>query len=171
MFLKVESWASQSWDHSFSIPSLYCSGQNDKDLWGHQVLFWNRYHIFFTDSRCPINVRTGFTLIYNFVQYAGIFAKSVWENQLAVFPGFKSRCEIDLMFTGWWVPNPGSRMTMVCHWASCAKNPCKRRLWISSASANSYLYILPILLNFLVQMAALSVVSVYLTELHCILFL
>lgn len=112
---------------------------------------------FFTDSRCPINWRTGFTPIYGFVQYVGIFARSIWENKLAVFPGFKSRCEIDLMFTGWRVPNPGSQMTMVCHRASCAKNPRKHRLWISSVSANSWLYILPILLNFLVQMAAVSV--------------
>lgn len=95
-------------------------------------------------------------MIYNFVQEAGIFAKSICENKLAVLPGFKSRCEVNLRFAGWYVPKRGSWMP-VCHWASSARNPCKHRLWVSSASANSYLRILPLLLHFLVQKAAVPV--------------
>ena len=63
----------------------------------HQVLLigFLSETFFKTSSRCPVNLRSGFTLIYNFVQYIGIFAKSTWKNKLTVLPDFKSRCEIN----------------------------------------------------------------------------
>lgn len=113
---------------------------------------------FLTDSGELVSLRR-VSSDYGAAQHPGVFAQSIWGNNLTGFPSVRCRCEINFRLAGRRVRTPGSQMTIVCYQAPCARNLCKHRLWIFSAFADSWLCFLPIL-HFLMRIADVPV-SVY----------